>query len=159
MQMNNNVLQLAFKRAALYGVLTGSLWLSGCATVQDPEPESCMGGSRVSVIGFGFGVKKFDAECGKYQLEKLNREANLSRAATLLANKEDPVAQAMGTAIYDALDPASRKIIEERVQAALQAQPARTITKCIRTVTKGEVILDCPVADKKPSTAPALTPQ
>ncbi len=148
MQITDILLQPAFKRAATYGSLAGALLLSGCASMT-PPPQSCMGGQRVSLMGFGIGGSKFDEDCAKYQLQRMDKQATLDRAAALLA-KDDPLSQAMGNAIYDELDAEGRKAIDKRVAAALAAQPARTVTKCLRTVKNGEVVLDCPAAPATP---------
>ena len=151
MQMTLPALQPLFQRAALYSTLAGSLLLGGCATVMNPEPESCMGGKGFTIMGTGFHTKGFDKDCGEYQLDKINREADVSRAEILLKTKDDPVAQAAGMLIYDQLNPQGKKDLEARMAA--QQSIIQTSTGCVRTREGNKVTLHCPAAPK-PVAAP-----
>lgn len=108
-------LQPYFRAAATAGALTTALLLSGCATVVQPRPESCMGGGGVSVMGVGVRTVSFDEKCATYQKERMTQEADISRAETLLLKPHDPVGNALGMLLSLELNPAARAQLEKRV--------------------------------------------
>lgn len=111
-------LQPAFRRAATYGSLVGGLLLSGCATVVPPKPDSCMGGGGVRLMGIGFTKTGFDEDCAKYQQEKLQAEADIARAETLMKRPNDPVGNALGMLLSLDLNPEAREKLQTRMSGA-----------------------------------------
>lgn len=104
-----------FKQITTAGALGGVIFLGGCATVVNPPPESCMGGGGVSVLGVGVRNVGFDEKCAAYQKERQTREADISRAQTLLQKPNDPVANALGMLLSLELSPDARKQLVKRM--------------------------------------------
>ncbi|QQG36905.1 MAG: hypothetical protein HYS17_03800 [Micavibrio aeruginosavorus] len=104
-----------FRQAAAAGALATAFFVSGCATVVQPRPESCMGGGGVSVMGVGVRNVSFDEKCAAYQKERMTRETDISRAESLLLKQNDPVGNALGMLLSLELSPEARAQLEKRV--------------------------------------------
>lgn len=104
-----------FRQAAAASALATAFLVSGCATVVQPRPESCMGGGGLSVMGVGVRNVSFDEKCAAYQKERMTREADISRVENLLMKPNDPVGNALGMLLSLELNPEARAHLEKRV--------------------------------------------
>lgn len=118
MQLTDFNLQTVFKRAAAATALTGSLLLTGCATNIIAQPDSCISGGGLNLMGIGFTSSGFDEKCAAYQTEKLRMEADITRAETLMKTKNDPVSNALGVLLSFDLNPEAKKKLEARMGGA-----------------------------------------